>query len=921
MTSSRRTPPPAAPAVPAVPAGGGAAGAGRTGGPPAGGGGDRTGGSPAGGAAAGAWVLDGPLADGRLVTVRPVDSGPDGAAFVTVAGGVPVASARYRRRDGGTAAVAYEVDAAYEALGAGELVLEAVTSHARSRHVDRLVARRLAADDPLRRWLGDCGLSVVERPDGTGSTVEVDLAPTRAHLAWSDRREAAARAAGVAAVLRPRSVAVIGAGHRPGAVGHEVVRSLLAAGFAGPVYPVNPHLAAVAGTPAYPSVEQVPGPVDLAVVAVPAEGAHRALAEAAAAGARAAVVVTSGFAEAGAAGAAAQAALAATAREAGVRVVGPNCLGAYNTDPAVRLRATFAVDGVPSGRVAIGLQSGAVGVVLSRRARSAGIGISSFVSLGNTMDLSPTDLLCYWEGDRSTAAVALYLESLPHPAELTRTMARVGRHTPVVVLRAGRSAAGARGARSHTAAAATPEVAAGAVLAHCGAVQVDTLDELFDVAGVLADGPLPAGRRVALVGNAGGPLILAADACAAAGLDVPELPPALRDRLRSRLPAGAATGNPVDLTSGGDAATFEAALRDVLADAAVDAVLAVVTPLDALGFTDARSVIERLAAGSEKPVISCVLADEPSADTGGAAADTDGAATGGAPARTNIPAPDRAARALAKACEHAEWRARPPAPLPARDAARGAAGWDRRAEARRVVDAFLAARPAGGWMDVPAAAALATACGLPAVPATAARSPGEAVAVAAGMGFPVALKAAAGDLVHKTDRGGVALGLGSAGAVEEAYEAMARRLGPAMGGGAVQPMTPPGVEMIVGLVVDPAFGPLVMFGAGGVTSELLADRAFAVPPLDPAGVDRLIGSIRSFPLLTGYRGSRPVDLDAVRQVVAAVSAVADHLPEVVELDCNPVVARPDGSAVVDCKIRVSPVADGPGGTLRRLHQV
>lgn len=877
------------------------------------------------------WVLDGLLSDGRPARVRPVHrldvpslaplarslggpgprllaGGPadpgnlvdyqDRTAFVVLAEGEPVALGCYERLTGsGTAEMAFTVDEEARDLGAASLLLEALAAYARSRDIYQFVVDDLAVDSPALAELRASGLRLTEHREGPLVSVDVLLATTAASQRRSDEREATAEATSLAAVLRPRTVAVVGAGRRPGSVGHEIVSSLLRADFSGAVYPVNPRAGAVAGVPAHASLDQVPVPVDLAVVAVPPDQVPTVIADAARCHVKATVVVTSGFAEVGTRGAQMEQEIGRTARDAGMRVVGPNCLGVVNTDPEVRLQATFSLPVPRRGRIALGSQSGAVGVVLSERASATGVGISSFVSLGNTLDVSANDLLCYWERDPETSAVALYLESVGNPRKFARIARRVGRAKPIVVLRAGRSAAGARGARSHTAAAATPEVAARALLADCGVIQVDTLDELLDVAGLLAAGPLPSGRRVGLIGNSGGPLILAADACAAAGLVIPELPEATQGALRAHVLPGGATGNPIDLTSGTGAERLEGAVRALAAGGDVDAVLAVVTPLDALSGGDASGALARVAEGVTTPVVSCVLDGGP-----------------GEGVRTNIPSPDRAARALGRACDHAEWRSRPAA-------SQGEAPWDRYGPARRAVAAALADHPAGGWLGPAHAAELAAACGLPQVPTVPVASVEEAVAAAEDLGYPVALKAGSELLVHKSDRGGVSLDLASAEEVRGAYREMAQRLGESMGGAVVQPMAAAGVETIVGLVVDPAFGPLVMFGLGGVASDLLDDRVFAVPPFGPRAVDRLLGSIRTLPLLTGFRGSAPVDLDALRHVVQTVGAIADHLPEVVELDLNPVVARTDDAIVLDCKIRLAPPSSGPDPLLRMLRQV
>lgn len=883
-------------------------------------------------AALDAWVLDGLLSDGHPVRIRPpvrADRellcelgrssdvpldwltsrlqgrsprwGAGHMAFVALRSERGVGVAAYEPTgEVGTAELVMAVAEPEGSRGAAPLLLEALASFARKCGVHRFVAEGLRSGSPTLATLRDSGLALSERRRRGATTAEVDLTPSERYRTRCDAREAAAEAASVAHILRPATVAVVGAGRRPGSVGHEIVRSLLQADFAGAVYPVNPAAGSIAGVPAYRSVGQVPGPVDLAVVAVPPAGVLGAVEDAAAAGVCAAVIVTSGFAEMGEAGARAERAIGEVARRAGMRLVGPNCLGVYNTDPSVRLQATFSLAPPHRGRISLGSQSGAVGVVLSERARHAGAGTSSFVSLGNKLDVSGNDLLCYWEHDPETAVIALYLESIGNPRKFSRIARRVGRTKPIVVLKAGRSTAGARGARSHTAAAATPEVAVQAMLASCGAVEVDTLDELLDVSGLLATVPLPAGRRVGLVGNSGGPLVLAADACAAAGLAIPEIPADVQRRLVGRLPDASALGNPIDMTSGGDAGALEAALRVVGAEPSLDAILVVVTPLQAISATGARAAVAAAAADCDKPIVACIF------ETRGGAERSDTVA--------DIPSPDRAARAIGLLCEHAEWRVRESGP-------RLESHWDRYAAARRAVDGLLAARPTGGWLDLAEASDLAAACGLPVATARPAATADEAARAGEALGFPVALKAAAGALVHKSERGGVVLDLGSAEAVAAAHRAMADRLGEEMGGAIVQAMTPPGVETIVGLAVDPSFGPLVMFGLGGVASDLLGDRVFAVPPLDHAAVERLIAAPRTAPLLTGYRSSEPVDLAVLGQVVATVAAIADHLPEVVELDLNPVVCRPDGAVVVDCKVRLAPCPPGPDPMLHMLHRL
>ena len=429
-------------------------------------------------------------------------------------------------------------------------------------------------------------------------------------------------------------------------------------------------------------------------------------------------------------------------------------------------------------------------------------------------------------------------------------------------------------------------------------IKVDHLDELLDVSAVLLAGKLPVGERVALVGNSGGPLILAADASEGCGLSVPRLGPVTRAALEKVAGAVAAVANPVDLTADGSAATLERALGILEASGEVDATVVVVTDLPALSATDARAAIARFAASSTKPVLACVLGPEEALERGDVTF-------------AELSSPERAAAALGYVAKYAKWRRRP-RPVAAAEPVRAVVVND-------AVTAALAAHPDGGWLELDEAAGLLGACGLPLVPTRVATSASEAVAVAAELGTPVALKARSGALVHKSEVGGVVVGLESPSAVGEAYDAMAARLGPSMGGAIIQPMAPGGVEAIVGVVTDPRFGPVVMVGLGGVTTDLVGDRAFAIPPLEPGRAEEMVASLRSAPLLDGYRGSTPVDRAALVRLVELVAEIADAMPELAELDCNPVLVSTAGAIVVDCKARVSPLHLGPTPLFRALR--
>jgi len=594
------------------------------------------------------------------------------------------------------------------------------------------------------------------------------------------------------------------------------------------------------------------------------------------------------------------------ARRHGMRIVGPNCLGVANTDPEIRMNATFAFpESLPGGRLALVSQSGAVGVVLGEQTRAAGLGLSAFVSVGNKLDVSPNDLLCFFEHDERTSVIALYLESLGNPRKFARIARRVGAAKPIVALKAGRTSAGARGARSHTAAAATPEVTVAALLRSAGVIKVDRLEELLDVSAILLAAPLPAGRRVALVGNSGGPLILAADACEGGGLTVPELPQAAQRALGEVLVSAAATANPVDLTADGTAAMLEQALDIVLADEAIDAVITIVVETMAISAAEVRDTITRVAQRSGKTVVACSV-------EAGAALVPSGAAR-----VAEIPSPERTAAALGHVCAYAR-RRRPllPGQEPEERSDQPAIS--------QIIAAKLAASPGGGWLELDQAAGLLAACGLPVLPTRGAATAAQAAAAAEAVGFPVVLKARSGDVVHKSDVGGVALGLADAEAVRAAYQMMQARLGAQMGGAVIQPTASPGVEAIVGLAADPEFGPVVMIGLGGVLTDLLQDRAFAVPPLEPGAADAMVASLRAAPLLDGYRGAPKADRQALVAVLEQVARIAEEVPELVELDLNPILVSAAGAVAVDCKARLAPRQPGPGPlfpALRRRPQI
>jgi len=826
-------------------------------------------------------------------------------ALVAQLGDDLVAISRYDRVAPDEAEVAFTVQDDQQGRGLGTVMLEHLAVVARANGICTFSADTLPNNTRMLNVFKDAGWTAERRfVEGTVH-VRFSIEPTASSVAAVEARESHAEAASMVRLLSPRSIAVIGASRRAGTIGHEVFRNLLAYGFQGPVYPVNPESVSVAGVRAYPTVLEVPDEVDLAIVVVPAAHVQEVVEQCAQKHVRGLVIISAGFAEIGPTGAQQQRELVELARGNGMRIIGPNCLGIVNTAPEVRMNATFAPAPPVPGHVGFLSQSGGLGIELMARAGALGIGISEFVSVGNKADVSGNDLLQHWETDPNTQVILFYLESFGNPRKFARLSRRIARVKPIVVVKSGRTVAGSRAASSHTAALASPDVAVDALFTQTGVIRVDTLEELLDTAQVLSSQPLPPGRRVAIVSNAGGPGILAADACSGAGLEVSELAPTTQTALRSFAAEDASVRNPIDLVAGATAADFERALRVVLADDAIDAVLAIfVPPLVTQAEDVARAIAAAARDAGPKPVIACFLGRD------GVPPELRG--ENGARTVPSFAFPEAAARALARTVHFADWRRQPQGTEPELtdiDVPR----------ARALIHKRLASAPAGLWLDMNDAYELLGCFGIPVVPSRLVDSADAAVRAADELGYPVVLKAGSPELVHKSDVGGVALDLGDAAAVRAAFEAMHQALGATMGGAIVQQTVARGVETIIGVTQDRSFGPLVLFGLGGVTAELLADRALRIVPITDADAARLVRSLRGSPLFFGYRGRPAVDVAALENLIVRVGRLADELPEVSEMDCNPVIASAAGAVAVDVKIRCVPAAEPLPPDLRRMR--
>jgi acetyl coenzyme A synthetase (ADP forming)-like protein len=842
------------------------------------------------------------LSDNEVERFTHVDHDKRMALVATLRGRI-IGVARYDRREEGSedAEVAFVVADEHQRRGIGTLLLEHLAAFARTRGIKRFCADTLPQNQPMQDVFRRAGFSEKAHFDQGIVNVWLDIEPSEATLEAIESRWRNAAARSIERLLCPRSVAVIGASRTRGTIGHELLRNLLSSGFAGPVYPVHPSARSVASVRAYPSVLAIPDEVDLAVVVVSSGQVLDVIDDCVAKGVKGVIVISAGFAEVGPDGGIAQQEMVAKARGAGIRVVGPNCMGLINTAAGVSLNATFAPVPPEPGRVAFSSQSGGLGIAVLEEAKRRGVGLSSFVSVGNKADVSGNDLLQYWQQDDGTDVILLYLESFGNPRRFARVARQVSRTKPIVAVKAGRTVAGSRAASSHTAALASPDTAVDALFAQTGVIRVDTLEELFDAAQMLSTQPVPAGRRIAIVGNAGGPGILAADACEAAGLEVPELSPKTQGRLRAFLHGAASVRNPVDMVASASPANFEQAVRAVLDDDGIDAVISVFIPPLVTEPDDVARAILAAAAGASKPVVANFLGmTEAPAPLAGE--------NGRVPCYTF---PEPAVRALAHACEYGEWLSRPTGTSPVFTDLKMAA-------ARAVVQSALNEDSAGGWLDPGEVSALLAAYGVHLAETRSAHTAEEAVAAAEDVGYPVALKAASAQLLHKTDAGGVALSLGTPEAVREAFVVMESRLGDRMGGAVVQAMAPAGVETIVGVVHDPSFGPLVMFGTGGTAVELFGDRAFRILPLTDLDAAELVRSLRGSPLLFGYRGSPEVNAAALQDLLLRVGRLAEDIPEIAEMDLNPVIAWPGGAIAVDAKIRVARGGPETDPTVRML---
>jgi acetyl coenzyme A synthetase (ADP forming)-like protein len=795
------------------------------------------------------------------------------------------------------AEVAFAVSDGHQRRGIASVLLEHLARIARSQGIVEFAAEVLGENNQMMQVFSRSGFKVSRSAERGVFHVTFPTAETPSHEEVTLERARQAAAESVRPLLAPASVAIVGASRDETTIGGILVRNLLAGGFRGRVYPVNPHAEQIQGLPAFARVSEIGEPVDLAVVATPAATVLDVVADCARAGVRGIVVISAGFGEINEEGAARQRELLALVRGSGMRMIGPNCMGVVNTDPEVLLNATFAPGAPPAGSVAMLSQSGALGLAILDLAGNLGIGLSSFVSVGNKADVSGNDLLSYWAEDPRTNVILLYLESFGNPRKFARIAPRVARVKPIVAVKSGRSPAGRRAASSHSASLASLDIAVDTLFEQCGVIRTDTMSQLFDVASLLATQPVPAGARVGVITNAGGPGILLADACEARGLVLPELAPETRERLAELLPPQSGLSNPVDLLAAATPEQYARAIEIVGNDPCIDSLVVICIPVLSPDTAEIARAIARAAASvpAGKPVLANFLSS-----SGAPHALSQGP-------RGAIPSfafPEDAALALSAAARYGRWRRRPAGTCEtlkpfARDAVRA------------VLERVLKETGQPCWLGNEDVRTVLRAAGI-AFAESVDVAAAEAVAAAGHLQYPLVIKVSSPAILHKSDAGAVIMGVtddAAAAAAMQTLESRMQALGQPLERVLLQRQIRGGIECVVGVTVDPDFGPLVVAGAGGVLVEMLGDVSFHLAPVSDVDAEEMLDRLKTRRLFDGYRGAPPADRAALVQLILRVSALVEAAPEIVELDLNPikVLAPGEGAVVVDARMRVAPL--------------
>lgn len=696
-------------------------------------------------------------------------------------------------------------------------------------------------------------------------------------------------------LLNPKSIAVIGASRNAGTIGNKLFHNLLQQEFGGVIYPVNPSANAIAAVKAYPTILDIPGQVDLAVIITPAATVAGILEKCGQKGVNSAVIISAGFGENGNEGIRMQSELVAIAKKYKMRIVGPNCMGIINTDPTLRMNATFSTVYPPEGDVAFATQSGALGLAILDFARNLNLGLSSFVSIGNRADVSSNDLMQYWEQDPATKVILLYMESFGNPRKFARIARSITPKKPIIAVKSGRTQAGSRAAASHTGALATTDVASSAVFRQTGMIRVDTLEELFDVANLIVHQPIPRGRRVCILTNGGGPGIMTADACADRDLEISELSENTHRELKTILKSSASLANPVDMTAEASADQYRQALKLLCDDDSIDIVIVIFIPPILTRAEEVAAAIRDVAPDyrhRHKTIVAAFMG-------------TRGVRIG-TKEKGYVPSfayPESIATALYKVCNYGDWLKRPMGEIPVLHGIKKDKGIELINQTLKSSDK----RPV--WMETKSVFALLGTYGINTVKSLDAKTSEEAGKAAVQLGFPVVVKLLSPTITHKSDVGGVILDVRSETEVKQAFLSIQENLiklgkEKEMAGVTIQQMIPSGVETIVGVTQDPSFGPLIMFGMGGVETELFKDVTVRIHPLTDIDTKEMVKSVKAYKLLEGFRGSKPADISSIQDLLLRVSAMVEDFPQILEMDLNPVKVLEDGkgSIVIDARI-------------------
>ncbi len=693
-------------------------------------------------------------------------------------------------------------------------------------------------------------------------------------------------------IFKPRSIAVVGTSRRDGTIGRVILHNLVAYGFNGPVYPVNPNAEYVNSIKCYPSVSSIPDPIDLAVIVVPKESVLPVVEECGEKGVKGVVVISAGFKEIGEKGIRLEKELVDLIKKYGMRLVGPNCMGVINTAKDIRMDATFGSTLPLDGHMGFMSQSGALGNIILEYADELKIGFSKFISMGNKADVSANDMLMDLENDENTNIILMYLESFGNPRKFTKIARRLTKKKPIIAVKAGRTLAGARAASSHTGALAGLDVAVDALFEQCGVLRATSIEELFDYAVAFSNQPLPRGKRVAIVTNAGGPGIIATDACVSLGLEMSTFDDESYKKLEEALPEEASTQNPVDILGDGGPKRYEKALDVVLKDKNVDSVITIFVPPLMSKTLDVAVAISRVSANYDKPVLGCFMGRE---EVLTSIQELE---------KNNIPAylfPESAAKSIAGMYKYYQLRQRREGDIRYFEVDKKKVG-NILDEAKKVNYGFL---PLSQVKDI------LEAYGFKFPESVFSKDEDEAINIAKRIGFPVALKISSPDIIHKSDAGGVALGLEDESELREGYKRMisdVKQKAPKarIEGITVQKMVEGGKETILGMSLDPNFGPLIMFGLGGIYVEVLKDVSFRIAPITDLDAHEMVKSVKSYPLLSGVRGEKPVDIDSIEEYIQRISRLVEDFPEIEEVDVNPFVVFEKGRCcnVVDARMKI-----------------